>query len=357
MTLHCILALALTFTAPMPAAAQPLSDEPPAASTANASRDVFTFLAGAAFGLVVHEGGHFVFDEIFDARPDVVSVHFGPVPFFAISPQRPLSPKQLFTVTSAGFWTQALTSELLLTHQCGFEPLGQVMGSCVYHVGWQYVPRSTWGNASGEMAVMTESQVNARRLAFSRLGQEVKLLGGDGVVGVRFTREQSNFGTGDIEFMAIGTAVRRIKAPPLAANAEPFVSNLSGQDHWLLRQAGFAPLGFVFGTCAWFQYPDWRSQNAMLSWQNAELTSLSQGVYTAREVAMNRMHFEGRRLAAHGVVGVTFENYVEVIEADPNQSQSGGFIMHCTVWGTAIGPDPFGPAQPNPISPVLFVGP
>ena len=99
----------------MPASAQPPGDEPPAASTTSGPRDVFTFLAGAAVGLVVHEGGHFVFDEIFDARPALVSVHFGPVPFFAISPRRPLSPKQLFTVTSAGFWTQALTSELLLT--------------------------------------------------------------------------------------------------------------------------------------------------------------------------------------------------------------------------------------------------
>jgi hypothetical protein len=44
-------------------------------------------------------------------------VHFGPLPFFAISPQRPLSPGRLVAVTSAGFWTQSLTSELLLTRR------------------------------------------------------------------------------------------------------------------------------------------------------------------------------------------------------------------------------------------------
>jgi hypothetical protein len=162
-TLLPILALALTFTAPMPAAAQPLGDEPPAASTANGPRDVFTFLAGAAFGLVVHEGGHFVFDEIFDAHPDVVSVHFGPVPFFAISPQRPLSPKQLFTVTSAGFWTQALTSELLLTRQpelrrahagfakglLAFDLLTSIGYAAVAFAGRGPVERDTRGMAQG----------------------------------------------------------------------------------------------------------------------------------------------------------------------------------------------------------------
>jgi hypothetical protein len=109
------LVLALAILPPPPASAQPPSDEAPAPSTTSARRDALRFLAGAGFGLVVHEGGHFVFDEIFDARPHVVPVHFGPIPFFAVSPQRPLSPTQLFAVTSAGFWTQAVTSELLLT--------------------------------------------------------------------------------------------------------------------------------------------------------------------------------------------------------------------------------------------------
>jgi hypothetical protein len=100
-----------------PAAAQTPGDPPPAAATPDAGPNVLAFLAGAGVGLVVHEGGHFVFDEIFDARPRVIPVHFGPVPFFAVSPQGPLSPRQLFTVTSAGFWTQSLTSEWLLTRQ------------------------------------------------------------------------------------------------------------------------------------------------------------------------------------------------------------------------------------------------
>jgi uncharacterized protein YbjQ (UPF0145 family) len=253
------------------------------------------------------------------------------------------------------FFTSDLSpNELLLTHQCGFEPLGQVMGSCVYQVGWQNVPTAMWVYSSGEMQVLSNSQIEARGRAFSRLKQEAQLLGADGVVGVRFTREESNFGSSTIEFMAVGTAVRRIDAPPLGRGQEPFVSNLSGQDHWALRQHGYAPLGFVFGTCAWYQYPDWRSSSAMMSWSNAELTSLSQGLYTAREIAMSRLEFETRSLRASGVVGVTFESHIEVMEQN-NQSSPGGFIMHCTAWGTAIGVDVSITPPRTSVTPIVFL--
>jgi hypothetical protein len=155
------LALAMVILSPPPAAAEPPSDEPPAPSTTSPRRDVLTFLAGAGFGLVVHEGGHFVFDEIFDARPHVIPVHFGPIPFFAVSPQRPLSPTQLFTVTSAGFWTQNLTSELLLTQHpdlrhahapfakglLAFDVLTSIGYAAVAFVGQGPVERDTRGIA------------------------------------------------------------------------------------------------------------------------------------------------------------------------------------------------------------------
>ncbi len=79
----------------------------------NETEDVAKFLAGGAVGLLIHEGGHLFWDAVFDAHPRVEPVHFGPIPFFAITPTRPLSPRQLYIVASAGFWTQELSSELL----------------------------------------------------------------------------------------------------------------------------------------------------------------------------------------------------------------------------------------------------
>ena len=87
--------------------------DPPADPAEHATPDIARFLAGAGLGLVIHEGGHLFWDAIFRAHPAIEPVHLGPIPFFAIAPTRPLSPRELFTVTSAGFWTQELSSELL----------------------------------------------------------------------------------------------------------------------------------------------------------------------------------------------------------------------------------------------------
>jgi hypothetical protein len=76
--------------------------------------DSVKFLTGAALGLAVHEGGHVLFDTVFDASPQIKGVRFGPVPFFAITHRAGLSPRREFTISSAGFWMQDLSSEWLL---------------------------------------------------------------------------------------------------------------------------------------------------------------------------------------------------------------------------------------------------
>jgi hypothetical protein len=87
---------------------QSLSDEHRAA-------DAVEFLTGAALGLAVHEGGHLLFDVAFDASPRIKGVRFGPLPFFAVAHRGDLSPRREFTISSAGFWMQDLSSEWLLT--------------------------------------------------------------------------------------------------------------------------------------------------------------------------------------------------------------------------------------------------
>ena len=67
---------------------------------------VVKFLAGAALGLAMHEGGHLFFDAMFDADPRVIGSHFGPFPFFAITHRGDMSPRREFAISSAGFWMQ-----------------------------------------------------------------------------------------------------------------------------------------------------------------------------------------------------------------------------------------------------------
>jgi hypothetical protein len=79
---------------------------------AMAQQDVFTFLGGAAVALGAHEAGHVVLDEVFSAQPGIRRVNAGPFPFFAIT-HHPVSPGREFTISSAGFWVQHATDELI----------------------------------------------------------------------------------------------------------------------------------------------------------------------------------------------------------------------------------------------------
>jgi hypothetical protein len=89
----------------------------PAPSEKHPVADTVEFLAGGALGLGMHESGHVVFDTIFDAGPSLKGVTFGPFPFFAITHRGDQSPRREFTISSAGFWVQDLSSEWLLTRR------------------------------------------------------------------------------------------------------------------------------------------------------------------------------------------------------------------------------------------------
>ncbi len=82
---------------------------------AAASGPTARFFAGAATMLGAHEAAHLACDVAFAARPRLTTVHFGPVPFFAIEPTARLSPRREYVTTSAGFDAQHVASEWILT--------------------------------------------------------------------------------------------------------------------------------------------------------------------------------------------------------------------------------------------------
>jgi hypothetical protein len=99
--------------------ALPALSDPVAQADEQRVVDVVEFLAGAAVGLGMHESGHLLFDAVFDAGPRVTGVHFGPIPFFAITHRSDLSPRREFTISSAGFWVQEASNEWLLAQRPG----------------------------------------------------------------------------------------------------------------------------------------------------------------------------------------------------------------------------------------------
>ncbi len=251
--------------------------------------------------------------------------------------------------TSAHFFTSDLSvNELTLVHQVGFDPLGQVMGSCMYQVGWQYMPAgyySNWGSSSSELTSLTHAFYEARHLALGRLQQEAQLLGATGVVGVRLEHKKYEWSSSMLEFQAIGTAIRETDAPRPDARSKPFLSDLSGEDFWMLRQSGYRPVGIAVGNCTYYCIPGWSTQNATMGsvfgggWVNQELRDYTQAVYSARALAMDRMEIEARGVGAVGVVGADVSVEVEPREVDTgNDTHRLDMIYHFTAIGTAIAP-------------------
>lgn len=264
---------------------------------------------------------------------------------------------RLREIAGKTFFTSNLTAgELVLTRECGFKPVGQVMGSSVYNIGWQWTPGNTsWYPMSQELEVVTAAHYQARHLALNRLRQEAKLLGADGVVGVRLDMGEFEAQSGLLEFVAIGTAVRRTDAPPM--QGEPFLSDLSGQDHWALREAGYRPVGFCLGNCTWYQVATYQTQRAQTGgwlgggWQNQELMDYTQAVYTAREMAMQRMSAEARAVHAEGIVGVSLSPKIEErhVEQGENRPARRDLLVSFTAIGTAIAHDPHAASTEAPL--------
>src|SRR5947209_2163098 len=226
-----------------------------------------------------------------------------------------------------GFFTSDLSvNEFLLVKQAGFDPLGLVVGSSIYHIGYQ---QSNWSQ-NQEMEVPTQATYHARELAMTRMEEEAEQVGADGVVGVRLEVSRYEWGEHLAEFIAIGTAVRHREGKlHRAPNNRPFTSDLSGQDFWTLLSAGYRPVGLVMGNCVYHvAHQGLRGMFKQMG-QNVEMPNYTQALYDARELAMERMQAEAESVQAEGIVGVQL------------QERSHGWGSHIIEFfsvGTAVAP-------------------
>ena len=106
--------------APADARASAGRDAAPRASRAAVDRGLdAAFLKGAAAGLAIHESGHVLFGAIYDADPRVAPLHYGFIPFFKIE-HDPVTRREEFVISSAGFWMRYVDSEWILTKKPEF---------------------------------------------------------------------------------------------------------------------------------------------------------------------------------------------------------------------------------------------
>jgi len=266
-------------------------------------------------------------------------------------------------IRASGTWGSALTSdEFAAIRSVGFEPVGQVLGACVYNIGYTggYACPGAWGtwgygqvvpvrtktqvssrSGFGSFGPLVQAMYDARHNALDRMTAECEELGGHGVVGVRLTI--GAFPAGGLEFKAIGTAIRAPGVGPVSTwqhrgtrPKRPFTSDLSGQDFTKLIMKGWVPAGLALGISIGSRHDDWLTVG-QTRWGsgNAEVTGYTELVNDARHDARQQLAADVARLGGEGVVIADMEMRVRERECPVSEGRRD-HIVEATTIGTAI---------------------
>jgi uncharacterized protein YbjQ (UPF0145 family) len=275
----------------------------------------------------------------------------------------PAARERLAEQRAARSWGSTLSvGEFAAASRVGFEPAGQVLGAAVYNVGDAGDEECPYGLAvyrgGGSPAVRQPGSLGisarpapagaaaigsarplvsvlyqARRAAISRMTAECAAMGGLGVIAVHL--EVGPFGDDEdiLEFRALGTAVR---AAGVVSRAQPFASDLSGQDFTKLVGHGWMPVGLALGVAVGYRHDDWltRGQTRMTA-GNVEVEGYTYLVRQMRTDARNELELDLVRMGADGVV--VREMQTKITERKcPIVPLSHDHVVEATIVGTAI---------------------
>ena len=261
-------------------------------------------------------------------------------------------------------WGSTLSvSEFSAVSRVGFEPVGQVLGAAVYSVGdagdeecpygltvyrgegspvyrpsgsglgFSARPAPIGAAAIGSARPLVSVLYQARRAAISRMTAECAALGALGVIGVRL--EVGPFGDDEdiLEFRALGTAIR---ASGVVSRAQPFASDLSGQDFTKLVAHGWMPVGLALGVAVGYRHDDWltRGQTRMTA-GNVEVEGYTYLVRQMRTDARNELELDLVRMGAEGVVVREMQTQISERKC-PIVPFGHDHVVQATIVGTAI---------------------
>jgi len=231
-------------------------------------------------------------------------------------------------------WTSDLSvNEWLCIRSLGFRPVGQVMGSSVYHIGYSAKDYSgTW--ISRDLPDPERALYEGRRLALQRLREEAQSLGANAVVGVKIDVRASALAGHHMEFVSFGTAV---VLDGLAVPPSPILCTVSGQDLCKLVMAGSLPVGLTMGVCVHYHTASRNDMWQMNSWANREVQTLSEAVYHTRNKAIRNMQQEARSLQATTVLAHETKMFVEEVEVERGENdERKDHIIEFFSMGTAV---------------------
>lgn len=189
----------------------------------------------------------------------------------------------------------------------GFEPVGDVFGASVLHLGSVKHVQSLCSGGRTDVAtdpadsLLLRELYGARRVVLERAVAECRALGGDGIIGAQLRAVRHPVeGT---QFTVEGTAVRahgRVRPPA------PFTTHVSIQDFVRLLSAGWLPFAVVVGLGIGSYHDDWgttvQTRRAVGIAGNQEVDSYTRLVGDVRRVARKQLEAAALRRGGQGAV-------------------------------------------------------
>ncbi|HEX4106893.1 MAG TPA: heavy metal-binding domain-containing protein [Solirubrobacteraceae bacterium] len=255
-------------------------------------------------------------------------------------PAEPLPEAAEQRLSSSAFTSGLSVTEWALATQLGMRPVGQVLGTSVFQHGRQFLPQGWVGEeAVCELHARMSAWDRARGGALDRLSEEARRLQADAVVGVRVHRAEGEYGPGTCEYAVFGTAVR---FGDREDHSWPILTDLSVDDYYRLRVAGYAGVGLLATTAVVFVSPSTSTRlNRMATFStNQEMQDYTRGVIGGRDLARRRIRSQASSVQATDVVGLTVEHHVEHEEFEVGYYGSDvnrhGFMITVHMLGTAV---------------------
>jgi uncharacterized protein YbjQ (UPF0145 family) len=181
----------------------------------------------------------------------------------------------------------------------GYAPCNLIVGNSVFSMGMLGNIGANLKTAlGGEIKAVTNMIAEGRRLSLERFDQELVNSVGSGASGVT---SELIFHPGNIEFLTVGSALERQDGQNSSGN---FTTSADGQELFCQWDAGYQPMGFVFGNVA---NSIGIAKGILGNFRQLAKGEVSQysGIFnTTRNLAITRLQDEAKKLNANSVVGV-----------------------------------------------------
>ena len=279
-------------------------------------------------------------DERQAAEADLERIQRGGIPLGA---EQRL--KAIATSSSPVFSSDLSAKEYAIAQASGLTPLAQIMGSSVVQHGWQNYSWSAYGGGISEMPSFAAPWNLSRERSFDRLRQEAQFAGADAVIGIEMTANAFLGEPSNVEYVVFGTAVRETTLVPRHRSG-PRMCALSAQDVDKLRRIGAETLGVIGHTSVVCVALSPMANQMMRSWWgNQEMTEVTQGVYAARQLAMDEVRRQAHQAGANDMVISTLTHTIDHREYEAQGYARHFFVVSMHVLGTAIA---LGAHDPHP---------